>query len=147
MGVVQHIFNTLSHWLWLVICVFLIQPGWASYNSVQKYEYLGNYSYEFVVPASVNEIHVTAKGAKGGGSSGGNGGTVSATLTVTPGETLTIKVGETGSRSLMPTSMNGSYNGGGIGGGYRNVSYQYRSDRSVYNYYYISAGYGGGWPN
>ena len=57
MGVVQHIFNALSRWLWLVICVFLIQPGWASYNSVQKYEYLGNYNYEFIVPASVNEIN------------------------------------------------------------------------------------------
>ena len=62
----------------------------------------------FTVPAGVTSLTVVAKGAKGGesGSPGGNGGTVTATLSVTPGQSLNLYVGGT----------NG-FNGGGYFGG------------------------------
>jgi len=63
----------------------------------------------FTVPACVNAVSLTAKGAQGGtngsGVSGGLGGTAFGVLTVTPGDILTIYVGG-----------NNGYNGGGLPG-------------------------------
>lgn len=60
-----------------------------------------------IVPAGVTSILVDAYGAQGGspGSAGGLGGRTQATLTVTPGETLSLLVGRSGDA--------GGYNGGG----------------------------------
>jgi hypothetical protein len=68
----------------------------------------------FVVPAGVTVLNVDVQGAGGGGPSpgptpGGNGGRVQAALPVTPGETLTIMVGGSGTA--------GGFNGGGPPGG------------------------------
>src|SRR5690606_37302120 len=75
----------------------------------------------FTVPAGVMEITVGAFGAQGassGSSTGGNGGYMSGTLSVTPGEILTIYVGGQdgfnggGSAGTGGGSLNG-VNGGG----------------------------------
>jgi len=73
------------------------------------------------VPPCVTQINVTAAGAKGGGAVGGNGAVISATLTVTPGQTLNIYVGGMGSCG----NNSGGWNGGatGFASNPANVSY------------------------
>jgi hypothetical protein len=85
---------------------------------------------QWVVPAGVTSLQVTAKGAKGGdgndccnnpNSPGGQGGTVSATLAVTPGTTLYIYVGEQGKAGQFASGFAGAtraFNGGGLIAGY-----------------------------
>ena len=70
----------------------------------------------YTVPANVTSLTIDAMGAQGGGSlpspgsnPGGLGGRVQTTLSVTPGEVLTINVGGT------TTSNTGGWNGGGSG--------------------------------
>lgn len=82
----------------------------------------------FVVPSTVTNLGVLAKGAAGGGSStgsaplpGGNGAQVAGRIAVTPGESLTIKVGGLGQPGLQsvgsdPGRPQGGLNGGGNGG-------------------------------
>ena len=71
----------------------------------------------YVVPDGVTAINVTVKGGRGGtppsGGTGGAGATVTATIAVTPGETLQVMVGGAG------VAGGGGYNGGarGAGGG------------------------------
>lgn len=73
----------------------------------------------FVVPAGVTSIWVKLWGAGGGswnaqqGGPGGGGGFALAKLAVTPGETLTVIVGERGEDSFAQTMI---YGGGGHGG-------------------------------
>jgi hypothetical protein len=65
----------------------------------------------YVVPAGVTSIRIDASGAQGGDGSGGSGGlgaTMTGTFSVTPGETLTVIVGQQGAFY---------YNAGGGGGG------------------------------
>jgi hypothetical protein len=63
-----------------------------------------------VVPAGVGSVQIAAVGAPGGGSAGGLGGTASATVPVTPGETLYVDVGG------AATGLSGGFNGGGDAG-------------------------------
>ncbi len=79
----------------------------------------------WVVPAGVTEISVKAWGAGGGGGStnsssggaGGGAGFVEGTIAVTPGETLTLKVGGAGKAGLVSGGSGvGGLNGGGAGG-------------------------------
>lgn len=76
----------------------------------------------FVVPAGVTSINIKMWGAGGAGGYYGIGGTgsfVKGTLTVTPGQTLNIIVGQGGQ---LPTSTGTSYAyGGGGKGGYVNT--------------------------
>ncbi len=89
-------------------CVQACQPGSATF------EYTGAVQ-SFTVPSCGGTLQVTAYGAQGGDSfnhnmsKGGKGGSVQATLTVAPGGTLQIFVGE------KPIHMAGGYNGGGDG--------------------------------
>jgi len=77
----------------------------------------------WTVPPCVTSISVTAAGAEGGGTSGGNGAVVTATIAVTPGQILQIRVG--GSGACPGAGFNGGGNGGnanttanrGCGGG------------------------------
>ena len=97
-------------WLWSVLLLLGSLPALA--QTVVNFNYTGAVQ-TFVVPTGVTSLSVDAYGAKGqgdnGGSAneGGNGGRVQATLTVTPGQSLSIYVGDrTG------------FNGGGAGGSF-----------------------------
>lgn len=94
----------------------------------------GNQS--FVVPAGVTSVAVYAWGAggSGGGSggeySGGSGGYISGTLATTPGETLTIIVGQGGrnqTSDYRPLDRNYAFGGGASGGGGNQYAYAYGS--------------------
>ncbi|NBY39818.1 MAG: hypothetical protein EBQ66_02655, partial [Flavobacteriia bacterium] len=75
----------------------------------QTFNYTGA-QQTWTVPAGVTSITVDAQGAQGSNSSygtGGNGGRVQTTLSVTPGATVYINVGQAGTISA------GGWNGGG----------------------------------
>ena len=67
----------------------------------------------FTVPPCVTTLTVNARGAEGGGPNGlgGNGSVITATMAVTPGQVLEIRVGGMGSVG----NNSGGYNGGGTG--------------------------------
>ena len=82
-----------------------------------KYTYTGS-NQSFVVPLGVTSVNVYMWGAGGGGGLGGGGGAgcyVQGVLTVIPGETLTIVVGQGGGNKQR--SFGKTYGGGGQGGG------------------------------
>jgi len=84
-------------------------------SRLENFSYTGSSQY-WVVPAGVNSIFVTLKGAGGAGgygSSGGSGGLVSGTLAVSPGTSYVIIVGGAGS-----SGRTNAYGGGGQGGYY-----------------------------
>jgi hypothetical protein len=82
----------------------------------QTFKYSGH-AQTFTVPAGVMALKVLAYGASGGpstggygyGSKGAAGGTVTATISVTPGEKLAVVVGAEGGKTS-------GFNGGGSGG-------------------------------
>jgi hypothetical protein len=83
----------------------------------------------YTVPSGVTSVNIKAWGGGGGGGGasvdriGGNGaggGYSSSTITVTPAEDLTIRIGGGGGGGAYTTSSNSSGNGGG-GGGYSGV--------------------------
>lgn len=90
------------------------------------YDTAGTQTY--TVPAGVTSITVKAWGAggggggggsSGGGGNGGGGGYSKATLTVTPGESLTVIVGSGGGAGDLSSGGSGTLSGdGGGGGGY-----------------------------
>jgi hypothetical protein len=84
-------------------------------TSPQTFNYTGA-EQTFTVPAGVTTLHVVANGAKGsnsnGGSSGGSGGKVEADLAVTPGQVLTIYVGQ---NAALFSAFGGTFGGGGGG--------------------------------
>ena len=85
-----------------------------------KYTYTGS-NQSFVVPLGVTSVNVYMWGAGGGGGLGGGGGAgcyVQGVLTVIPGETLTIVVGQGGGNKA--SSFGKTYGGGGAGGGLDN---------------------------
>ena len=85
-------------------------------SATTTFNYTGG-SQTYTVPAAVTNIQVTANGGNGGsfggqyGRPGGPGAQVQATLSVTPGEVLTVYVGGAGGGT--PTGAVGGYNGGG----------------------------------
>uniref|UniRef100_UPI002FE111F5 glycine-rich protein n=1 Tax=Rhabdothermincola sp. TaxID=2820405 RepID=UPI002FE111F5 len=73
----------------------------------------------WVVPAGVTEAVVDLYGAAGGDtttSSGGLGGRATATISVTPGETIQVNVGCRGGDSQISAPGAGGFGGGGDGG-------------------------------
>lgn len=92
-----------------IVPVSTITATKAAWAAPATYSYTGAPQL-YVVPAGVSSITVTVSGAEGnapGGSTAGRGATVSATIAVTPGESLQINVGGSGSH--------GGWNGGGTG--------------------------------
>lgn len=79
-------------------------------NTPLPYAYSGA-PVSIVVPSGARAMVVDLNGAQGGfsGQAGGLGGRVQATIPVTPGETLELRVGGQGSVAT------GGYNGGGAG--------------------------------
>jgi hypothetical protein len=78
----------------------------------------------FVVPAGITTLTIECWGAQGaqadanlGGALGGKGGYVKGNVSVTPGETLRVYVGQRPPRS-SETFRPGGWNGGGAGGPY-----------------------------
>jgi len=65
----------------------------------------------WVVPPCVTSISITAAGGDGGGTAGGNGAVVTGTINVTPGQTLQISVGGSGTTG----ASSGGFGGGGTG--------------------------------
>ncbi len=82
-------------------------------NGIQTFSYTGG-TQSFTVPIGVTSITVDAYGAQGG-SGGGLGGRVQATLVVTPGQALQVRVGGQGGNSALGV-VTGGYNGGGSSG-------------------------------
>ena len=72
----------------------------------------------WTVPAGVTQVTIDVFGAKAGNESavGGNGGQATATIAVTPGDTLTIVVGGMSQSPFLGGSPIGGFNGGGNGG-------------------------------
>lgn len=131
-----------------------IQAHWAALTPVGTPKGTNTYNYtgspvSYVVPAGVTQLTVDCYGARGGNyttyAQGGFGGYVRAIVPVTPGETLTIRVGQQGQSLGYSTSTSaGGYNGGapgygtgGAGGG--GQSDVYRSSTPL-----MIAGAGGG---
>ena len=88
----------------------------SAHAATQTFDYTGA-EQQFIVPAGVTSITVTAHGAKGGNgynasSGGGLGGTTTATISVTPGETLAILVGGMGGNGVIVDPMNPGASGG-----------------------------------
>ena len=112
--------------------VLINQPTVSPYVPTTNVSYpsIGAVS-SFTVPASITSITVTLGGPRGGGgtynypgnSSYGWGDTVSGTLAVTPGETLTIIVGSPGAYAYETSAGTSAYGGGGIGGSQTSSTY------------------------
>jgi hypothetical protein len=114
--------------------------------TAQVFYYTGvNQSY--TVPAGIYSIYVQMSGAGGGpgsaGGTGGKGGITYGYLAVTPGQVLTILIGQGGSTSIGGTTVGGGGNGstansytGGQGGG--------RTAIIISGVDYVVAGGGGG---
>lgn len=79
-------------------------------QTTETFNFTGG-SQTWTVPTCVTSITVTVSGAQGGGTAGGNGAVVSGTLSVSPGDIITMNVGGQGGNG--PGS--GGYNGGGTG--------------------------------
>jgi hypothetical protein len=91
----------------------LLTPASAS-AATQTFDTPG--SYDWVVPAGATRATFQVVGARGGASTssdGGAGGSVSATIGLTPGETLRITVGGAGADA---PAIAGGFNGGGLAG-------------------------------
>ena len=74
---------------------------------------------EFVVPSGVFSIDIVAVGSSGGcwNNYGGKGGTSTGSLSVTPGESLYVRIGGYGGSGIGDALGLGGFNGGGVGGG------------------------------
>lgn len=92
----------------------------AAYAASQTFSYTGA-QQTFTVPAGVTSVTIQAAGAQGGTGSGGptasgNGGSVTATISVTPGESLAVFVGGQGGAGGAPSGGTAGFNGGAAGG-------------------------------
>lgn len=92
----------------IVIGTFLMS-AFASLSQTVTFNYTGSMQ-TWTVPPCVTSITITAAGAEGGGTTGGNGAIVTATMAVTPGQILQIRVGGAGA------CPGAGFNGGGTGG-------------------------------
>ena len=73
----------------------------------------------YTVPPGVSNVTIDASGAQGGGSNGGAGGLgaqMTGTFAVTPGEVLSVVVGQQG---LLQVGGNAQNSSGGGGGSFR----------------------------
>lgn len=115
------------------------------------FSYTGQ-AQNWVVPVGVTSIAVTVIGSQGGGTNatGGKGGKVTATISVTPGQVLSILVGKQGERigtyifggHVGGTSSLNTNNNGFSGGGYSAILNN-TSSISTSNLLVIAGGGGG----
>jgi hypothetical protein len=118
--------NCLTVTIALLVMVFGI-------NGQITFNYTG-LSQTYTVPAGVTSISITAAGAQGGGegAGGGYGAIMSAEYSVTPGEVLTLIVGQQGQLQIGGNYQNSSGGGGG--------TFVYNSSNELL----VAAGGGGG---
>ena len=87
---------------------------------VCTFEFTGA-AQSWTVPDGVSQATFDVFGAQGGsepsGKPGGLGGEATATIAVTPGDTLQVNVGGAGGNGNTIQSSPGGFNGGGLGGG------------------------------
>ena len=108
---------------WLALFVALAFPVAGAEASTQTQAFTVTGEHAFVVPAAVTSLHVTLAGGTGGAgvstgatpAVGGFGATVSASLVVTPGQTIYAEVAGNG-RIATPSDNGAGYGGGGGGG-------------------------------
>lgn len=113
-------------------------------NTAQTFNHTGALQ-TFTVPAGVTELTIYSAGATGGNtfvgggksSSGGSGGVIGGRFAVTPGETLTMLVGELGDAG---NTIGALVKGGGGGGG----SFVFKGSVTKANLLIAGGGGGGG---
>ena len=98
----------------------------ASGSTTCTFEYTGA-EQTWTVPGGVTQVTLGVFGAQGGNESaaGGKGGRATATIAVTPGETLTIVAGGQGGSPFSGGDAGGGFNGGGNGGAPYNLPAPY----------------------
>jgi uncharacterized protein YjbI with pentapeptide repeats len=79
-------------------------------------------TYRYVVPSGTSKLTIVAVGGPGGScpsakSTGGGGAAVTAIVTVSPGQVLSVQVGGPGGDCGLPDGGVGGFGGGGSGGG------------------------------
>lgn len=108
-----------------LFAIGLLTLGTITAQTVATFNYTGTVQ-TWTVPPGVTSIDVSMTGAQGGSSYpsisvGGNGGLVTATLSVTPGQQLEIRVGGEGAAGSANSAGSGGYNGGAVGGLYGSI--------------------------
>ena len=103
--------------IYLSVIIFFIFFNSQSLAATNTFDFTGS-NQSFTVPAGVTSITMEGFGAAGGDNeagdaSGGNGGYLKSTITVTPGDVLTIVVGKGGGINDEPFGDGGQ---GGTGG-------------------------------
>jgi hypothetical protein len=102
----------------LTIALALPSLAAAGETATQTFSVAGE--HEFVVPPGVTSLQVTLVGGYGapgnGGFGGGTGATMTATLAVSPGQTLYAEVAGDGEAATEIDPGSGGYGGGGAGG-------------------------------
>ncbi len=104
----------------LVLVFFLITN--ISFAETKSFTYSGS-DETWTVPTGAKSITIEGYGAAGGtggnsGGAGGKGGYLQATISVTAGETLTIRIGQKGHNGAMSRSATSTvFGNGGRGGG------------------------------
>lgn len=107
--------KSLTPYALLTLTLSLLVLPQAKANSFTvDFAYTGA-AQSWTVPASVTSLTFTVTGASGGSTNGGAGAIVSGTLTVTPGETLQINVGQ---RGRTGGALLAAFNGGAGGSQY-----------------------------
>ena len=98
----------------------LLHPAGAQAGEVASQSYTQAGEHAFVVPPGVMSVQVTLVGGHGGagnqGQAGGVAATATATIAVTPGETLYAEVAGNGAPATASGEGLGGYGGGNIGG-------------------------------
>jgi N-acetylneuraminic acid mutarotase len=100
--------------------------GNVNLSGSQSFGFTGG-TQSYTVPAGVNSINVTLYGGAGGYSTtsynGAPGGETTGTLSVTPGNTLTVIVAGAGGNGGSSSTGGGGYGGGGTGSGPYGANY------------------------